>query len=188
MKTLTLKTMSLLLLCGFMVNFQNSNAQDRKQERQERKEARKAQMEINFKALDSILNSKNFVLRADYLRDNRGVNLPVLPSLNFIMLDSEEGVLQTGASAGIGYNGVGGVTAMGSLGRWEMTSNEKNLTYTIRFNLVTNLGNYDVIMHVGANHNASATITGLGPGKLTWSGYLHPAEGARIFTGQQTTI
>ncbi|HOP00293.1 MAG TPA: DUF4251 domain-containing protein [Bacteroidales bacterium] len=188
MKTHVFKSTGLLLLFGLLMNLQYSNAQDRKLSRQELKEVRKARMEANFIVLDSILNSKNFVLRADYLRDDWGVNIPVISNLNFILVNEEGGVLQTGSPAGIGYNGVGGVTAKGMLGRWEMTSNNKNLTYTVRFNLVTNLGNYDVLMHVGANGNASATISGLGPGKLTWSGYLLPVEDSRIYEGQITTI
>lgn len=188
MKTHVFKSTGLLLLFGLLVNFQYSNAQDRKLTRQELKEVRKARMEASYIVLDSILDSKNFVLRADYLRDNWGVSIPVLSNLNFILVNEDGGVLQTGSPAGLGYNGVGGVTAKGMLGRWEKTSNSRNLTYTIRFNLVTNLGNYDVLMHVGANGNASATISGLGPGKLTWNGYLLPVEGSRIYEGQSTTI
>lgn len=188
MKTLTLKTLILLLLCGFIGNFQDSNAQDSKLTRQELKEVRKAKMEANFIVLDSIINSRSFVLRADYLRDNRGVNIPVHSGLNFILVDKDNGVLQTGSTTGNGSNGVGGVTAKGSLGTWEKTSDSKNLTYIVKFSLVTNIGNYDVIMRVGANNNASATITGLGPGKLTWNGFLHPMEGSSVFEGQQTTF
>jgi hypothetical protein len=41
-------------------------------------------------------------------------------------------------------------------------------------------------MTVMANASARATISGLGPGKLTWDGHLETIENSRIFKGQDT--
>jgi hypothetical protein len=177
---------SLLLATLFFFSIQDTSAQGRKLTRQEQKEVRKAQREASFYMLDSVLNDRSFVLKADYLRNKDGVNIPVISGLNFIMVDKSEGVLQTGESSGAGTNGVGGVTAEGTINRWEVKGDKKNLTYTVRFSLISNLGNFDVVMFVGADRHATATITGLGSGRLTWSGYIDSIRNSKIFKGQQT--
>ncbi len=181
-----IKQASLFLVAGFLLTSQNISAQNEKLTRQERKEVRKAQLETNFYILDSLLNSRTFVLKADFLRDRYGEMIPVVSNLNFIKVDGTEGVLQTGSNIGLGYNGVGGTTAEGSIGRWEITKDSKKLTYTISFNLLTNLGIYDVQMYISADNHASATIRGLSPGWLTWQGELYTIENSRVFKGQET--
>jgi Domain of unknown function (DUF4251) len=186
MKTMTFKQLSLFLATGLFLTLQNINAQDIKLSRQDRKEVMKAQREANFHTLDSLLNSKSFVLEADFLRNRNGVPIPVVSTLNFIKVDNSEGVLQTGSDSGFGYNGVGGVTAQGSIGRWTVSRDSKKLTYTVDFSILTNLGNYDVVIFVSSDNHASATITGMWPGRLTWDGKLYSITGSRIFKGQDT--
>lgn len=184
MKTIIVKTASLFLLSGFFLTFQNINAQEKKLSRQELKEARKAQMVANYHVLDTLLNKRTFVLEADYLQNSYGQRLPVVSSLNFIQVDGSTGILQTGANSGIGYNGVGGVTAEGTVGTWELSKDAANLSYSLHFTMLTNLGNYDIWMNVSSDAHASATITGLTPGRLTWDGHLSTVYNSRVFKGQ----
>jgi hypothetical protein len=186
MKTMILKTASLFLVFGFFLTFQNSNAQEKKLTRQELKEVRKAQMVINFHILDTLLNRRTFVLEANYLQNKYGQRLPVVSSLNFIKVDGSRGILQTGANSGSGYNGVGGVTAEGTVGIWDLSKDADKLYFTLHFSLLTNLGNYDIWMTVSSDAHASATITGLEPGKLTWDGQLNTIYNSRVFKGQET--
>jgi hypothetical protein len=186
MKTKIFKLVSLFLVAGFLMTSQNISAQNEKLTRQERKEIRKAQMEANFYILDSLLNSRTFVLKADYLRNRDGTMIPVVSNLNFIKVEGTEGILQTGSNSGLGYNGVGGATASGSIGSWELSKDSKKLTYTLRFSLLTNMGSYDVLMYISADNHASATIRGLSPGWLTWQGALYTIENSRVFKGQET--
>jgi hypothetical protein len=186
MNTNILKPLCLFLATGLFMIFQDINAQNEKLSREDRKEVRKAQMEANFHMLDSLLNSRSFVLKADYLRNKDGVLTPVVSMLNFIKVDKENGVLQTGSNSGLGYNGVGGVTAEGSIGRWEISSDIKKLTYTLSFSILTNLGTYDVVMYIRSDNRASATIRGNWPGWLVWDGQLFSISGSRVFKGQET--
>ena len=186
MKTMILKTANLFLVFGFFLTFQNSNAQEKKLTRQEMKEARKTQMVTNFHILDTLLNRRTFVLEADYLQNRYGQRIPVVSSLNFIKVDGPRGILQTGANSGLGYNGVGGVTAEGTVGVWELSKDADKLYYTLHFSLLTNLGNYDVWMTVSSDTHASATITGLWPGNLTWDGHLSTIYNSRVFKGQNS--
>jgi hypothetical protein len=184
MKTIKSNMMCLFLILGFLGSTVYSYSQDIKLTRQELKEVRKAQMETNYYILDTLLNAKTFVLEADYLESRYGDRVSVLSDLNFIKVNESDGVLQTGSSFNPGYNGVGGVTAEGKTGSWKITKNPKKLTYVVRFSLFSNIGHYDVLMYVSSNTRATATITGLGPGRLTWEGHLVPLNNSRVFKGQ----
>jgi len=186
MKTIRFKIVSLFCILGLLGISLNSNSQERKLSRQELKEVRKAQMTANFYILDSVLRAKTFVLEADYLKNRYGDRIFVTPNLNFIKLDESTGILQTGSNFSMGYNGVGGVTAEGSIGRWKMYRDEKKLTFRLQFSLFTNIGTYDVSMLIGSDNRARATITGLGPGNLTWEGYLVTIGNSRVFKGHNT--
>lgn len=177
---------SLLLIFGLSSISFCGKAQDVKLTRQERDEARKILMENNFKTLDTLLNRRNFVLEANYLEDNSGRRIVVTPLLNFIRVDSDKGVLQTGASFSSGYNGVGGVTAEGTINNWELTKDAKNSSYFLRFSLVSNIGNFDISMIINAGNFAQATITSLSYGHFIWAGHLQPVYNSVIFKGQNS--
>lgn len=186
MKTLRVNTISLFLIAGLIWTFQNTYSQNVKLDRQERKEVRKAQMAANFYILDSLFHARNFVLVADYLKNQYGDMAPVSSMLNFIKINGNYGVIQTGSNFSRGYNGVGGVTAEGSVGNWEVFKDPKRFTHRLRFSLITNIGHYDVTMIVSSDNRASATVTGLGRGRLTWDGHLETVGNSRVFKGQNT--
>ena len=186
MKTIKFKTASLFWIMGLFCISLNINSQERKLTRQELKEVRKAQLEANFWALDSLLNAKSFVLEADFLQNQYGDRIIVTPTLNFIKLNENNGILQTGSNWSMGSNNVGGVTAEGAIGKYEVFKDPKKLNFTLQFSLLTNIGHYDVLMTIMADASARATITGLGRGKLTWEGHLETIENSRVFKGQNT--
>jgi hypothetical protein len=187
MKTMKMNMVSLFLLIGlFLISFTDSNAQDIKLTRQEKKEARKAELSTNFYIIDSLLQAKSFVLEANYLQNKYGYMVPVGSVLNFIKVDGSKGVLQTGSDSRIGYNGVGGVTAEGTVGSWKVSKNFKSLSCTLSFSLLTTIGNFDIFMTVSADNNASATISGTNSGKLTWTGHLATVNNSRVFKGMNT--
>jgi len=184
MKTKILKTGRNLFLVTALISISVLvNAQDIKLNRQERKEVEKADLAWNFYVLDSLFNTKSFVLEADYLQDKYGFRVPVPQNLNFIKVNDARGIIQTGNSFSMGSNGVGGVTAEGSLRYWKINKNDKRMSYTVRFNLATNIGFFDVFLSVNAANNAQATISGLGPGKLTWVGHIVTVDNSRVFKG-----
>ena len=126
MKTMKMSMVCLFLVLGLFWITPDSNSQDVKLSRQERKEVRKAEMAENFVILDSLLSVKRFVLEADYLQDKYGNIKPVLSTLNFIKVNGTSGILQTGSSSGFGSNDVGGATAEGSIGEWNVTKYVKS--------------------------------------------------------------
>ena len=127
-----------------------------------------------------------YVLEADYLQNKYGTRVYVTSTLNFIRVDVPKGVLQTGSDTRQGYNGVGGVTAEGTIGDYKITRNFKNLSCTVTFNLVTNIGSFNILMTVSADNNATATISGTTSGRLTWDGHLVTLDKSRVFKGYNT--
>ncbi len=178
--------LNLFWIMGLFCISLNVNSQEHKLTRQELKEVKKAQLEANFRALDSLLNAKSFVLEANFLQNQYGDRIIVTPTLNFIKLNADNGILQTGSNWSMGSNFVGGVTAEGAIGKYEVFKDPKRMNFTLQFSLLTNIGHYDVLMTVMADASARATITGLGPGKLTWEGHLETIENSRVFKGQNT--
>lgn len=176
----------LFLLTGLFFFSVYGNSQDGKPDKKSRKEARRAEMETNFRILDSLLHSGKYVLEADYLQNKYGSRIFVTSTLNFIRVDMPKGVLQTGSDTRMGYNGVGGVTAEGNIGDYKIMRNKKNLNCTVTFNLVTNLGSYNIILNVSADNKATATISGTTSGRLTWDGHLVTLNKSRVFKGYNT--
>ena len=168
MKTIKIFLAGLLVLSGLFGNSVCISSQDVKPDKQSRKEARKAQLTANFYVLDSLLRSGRFVLEADFLQNKYGTRVSVPPMLNFIRVEGPRGVLQTGSDTRQGYNGVGGVTAEGSIVNYKIDNDKKHLSTTVTFNLVSTLGNFDIFLTVSADNNATATISGSTSGRLSW--------------------
>lgn len=188
MKTFNFKKAGLLIISGILTISTIINAQDNKPDRQSKKEAKKAQRAAEFQAIDSLLNFRAYVLEANYLKSKYGDVLPVTSNLNFIRVTGRTGVLQTGSETRMGSNNVGGVTAEGSLDNYRIDRDVKNQTFTVTFHLLSNIGNFDIIMHVNSIENAEATITGTTSGRLTWTGRLVPLDKSRVFKGLNTIM
>jgi hypothetical protein len=186
MKPLKFKIIGLFMAGGLLLSTFSVSAQEKEMTRMERKELKKAQMEASFNALDSLLSSRRFVLVADFLQNKYGDRIPVSQTINFIRVNGTTGVIQTGSPWVIGYNGLGGVTAEGTLMVYKMTKNFKSRSYTVRFTISSQIGHYDVLLTVNAANYASATITGTTPGRLTWEGHLEGLGYSKVFKGQNT--
>jgi len=178
--------MIFLLGFGLFCISQPGLSQDKKMDRQEKKEARKAEMAANFDTLNAMLESRNFVLKANNLESKYGDMVQVSSNTNLILVNSSSGILQTAFNSMNGNNGLGGVTAEGTVGSWEVFKNQKNMTFTVKFSLVTNVGIYDVLMTVNSDRKAHAEVSGLTPGRLIYNGYLASVSDSGIFKGRNS--
>ncbi len=150
MKRLTCYLSSLLFVFGLGLIPYTSKAQDVKLTRQEKKDLQKSELNANFHAIDTLLERRTYVLEADYLRNQYGLQVPVTSVLNFILVDSSRVVLQTGSNYRSGYNGVGGVTAEGKIQNYKVVKDLKNLTHSVSFSVMTNVGIFDIFMTIDA--------------------------------------
>lgn len=169
----------------FMIPF-NSNSQEIRLTRQEQKEARAAERLANFQFLDTLLEGKSFVLEADFLENQYGNRYPVSSVLNFVRVEPSNVVLQIGSNSSLGYNGVGGITAQGSLERMKIYKNFKKLSYSLQFTVSTNIGAYDISMTVNSDNSARAIISGYTRDKLIYDGKLVSLNNSNVYKGQNT--
>ena len=187
MKTSVKNIRFLALIAGLILLTVSGYGQDQKKlSRQEKNEIRKAVMEANFHVIDTILMMRQFVIEADFLENQYGDKVPVSPTINFIMVNASEGVIQTGSNFRKGYNGVGGITAEGNVGKMEVTKTPKSLSYSVKFNILTNLGAYDIFMYVYSDFHTRAIISGTTAGKLIYTGRLEPLARSKVYKGQRT--
>ncbi len=186
MKTSTNNIKSFILTAGLLFIAIIANSQDIKLSKADQKIAKEDKRQYNFNVLDTILQSKNFVLEANFLENQFGFRRPVTSNLNFIKVDSTKAVLQTGNNFGVGYNGVGGITAEGSIRGLKITKNVKNLSFFIQFTVISDIGIYDVSMTINSATNARATITGLSAGELIYDGTIEPTYNSSVFKGRNS--
>ncbi len=178
--------MSLLFFSGSFGVSLYANPLDLRPDIKQRKEAEKARTEASFNYLDSLVTGRKFLLEADYLQNKAGSLRRVSPSLNFVKVDESKGVLQTGSNNRVGYNNAGGITTEGKIENWKLYKDNRSLNLTLSFNMFTNLGTFDVLMTVTPDNYATATITGIGAGRLSWNGHLYEIDNSAFFKGSDT--
>jgi len=153
------------------------------QETTELKQAKKQEEKEKFQETKRILESKSFVLETDYLQDRRGNRIMVNPTINFIEVNSETGVIQIGSDYRIGPNGVGGVTAKGKITKWELEQNKKKKNFNVTMHVMTSIGSYDVHMSIGYDGKARARLSGMKPITLIFDGEIVPLSESKTYEG-----
>ncbi len=149
-----------------------------------RKEKRKAELERQYQLTKDMLENQNFVLESDYLQNRYGYRIPVSSNINFVKVEpNDEAVIQIGSNWRFGPNGVGGVTAKGKITSWDVTTNQKNKTFNVKMGVMTPIGMYDLNFSVMAGGQATAQLTGLRGGRLTFDGDLVPADQSGVYEG-----
>ncbi|HEY3371652.1 MAG TPA: DUF4251 domain-containing protein [Prolixibacteraceae bacterium] len=148
------------------------------------KEKRKAKIEKEYRLVKDMIENRDFVLEADFLQDKYGIRTPVSNGINFVSVDSTEAIIQVGSNYRIGPNGVGGITARGQITSWKLTENKKKDAIGLRINVMTNIGIYDLYFSISPSGQATAQLTGLRSGKLTFDGNIVPWENSSVYIGQ----
>jgi hypothetical protein len=189
----SLKIQFLLFLLAFMSL--NIYSQDEQQvlnkkeikalEKEKRLAEKKENEENEKKLVEYMLDNKKFVLEANYLSGKSGSRIPVNSMLNFISIDSTNGVIQLANTWAMGYNGLGGITVEGSITKYVVSKKETKhgSSYTVMLYFMSNLGMYDISLWVSPSGYADASISGITPGQLNYSGKLMPLQTSRTFKG-----
>ena len=148
-----------------------------------KKEKRKADKEQQYALTKSMIENRDFVLESDFLDNSYGYRFHVNPSINFVKVDDNEAVIQVGSDFRIGPNGVGGVTAKGKITSWKVTNNKDNKAYNIQMVVSTPIGMYDLFLNILADGRASARLTGMYSGHLTFNGEMVPMSESGVYEG-----
>lgn len=148
-----------------------------------RKEKRKAETAAKYELTKSILQKGDFVLESDFLQNRYGYRAPVSSMINFVKVEGGQAVIQVGSNHHIGYNGVGGITAKGRITNWELKENDKNKSFVLKMDVMSSIGIYTLFFNVSAHGNASASLTGLRPGRLTFDGDVVALNESLVYEG-----
>ena len=154
--------------------------------KEERKEQRRLERQRSAAAIKNMIEDQKFVLEATNLYDKYGQIYPVSSNLNFIVVNGDQAIIQIGSPAGMGRNGVGGITVDGRVTKFEMKSNDKKGNYQARINVMSSVGNFDVLLNVGSTYNASADIRSNHPQRIRYQGKLVPLDNSEIYVGQSS--
>jgi len=183
MKTIAIIILGMFLATGLSAQENKSEQEAGSNKKTDKKEQREALLAQQFNEAKALVSSMRFVLEADFLSNQYGYRSYVNSNLNFIMVDSTQAVIQTGRNTGIGYNGVGGITAKGNITTWKVTTNEKNKTMNVEMSVSSIIGYFRVLMNVSADGRTTATLTGNYAGSLIYGGKLVPLDQSYAFKG-----
>jgi len=187
MKTIKMGLIAFLLISSIgFANAQTAQEKDNKKlERAERKLQREAEAKALFDKTVQLVEEKNLVLEATTVRGKRGSTVNVGPN-NFIMIDKDEFVLQTSFPGGVGFNGLGGITARGKVTSYDISRNDKNNTITVLAQVSTlSLGQGTLTIQVSISGNASATFANNWGGRIQFNGPIESIQEARIYEGMR---
>lgn len=148
-----------------------------------KKEKKRAELEEKFQFVKEMLEDKNFVLEADFLQNRYGNRNFVSSTINFIKVNENDAVIQVGSDRGMGYNGVGGITADGRISNWELEADEKKKTFRLSLSVLTNIGAYDVHYFINPHRQATARLSGMRAGSLTFEGDIVALENSVVYEG-----
>jgi hypothetical protein len=176
--------MSLLLSGGLFAQDQKMIKETKKEASQRKKEEKKAKIESQYKLTENLLEGKNFVLEAHFLKFRSGDRVNVSSTLNFISIDSLSAVIQVGSMQRVGYNGVGGVTVQGRISNWKLEKDDNRKDFYLTLSIQGNIDIYDVSVNIDYAGYAYATLNGINSGKLTFEGNMVSKEETVIFKGQ----
>ncbi len=176
------------VIIGFSSFAGTSDTETKKLSRTERKELREKEAEANAAVMKEILESRNWVLEADRLRDRYGNSGFVDAGINFVSLSGDNAVIQLGVTDEMGLNGVGGITLEGKVSKYEVKQGRKASSGITMILSVSGsaVGHATINFSVNPNGNASATVSTVDGGRLTWEGKIVSSAGSRTFKGTTT--
>lgn len=154
----------------------HDNKMERKLAKQEAFAAQKA-------ILQQLADNRNLVLEATAIYGRHGFNATVVQN-NFILIDSNNFVLQTSSPNNVGYNGMGGVTIRGVITSYEVEPGTDKNPIIIRAQVNTfGLGAGTLIMRLNDSSNSQATFTTNMGGNITFSGPVTSIEESSVYKG-----
>ena len=181
---LILSSVLIFNVCSAQIENQVETREQKRLRKEARIEEKRLEEEKAVAQTKYLIDTRRFILIADFIGNNTGNRIPVNSTINFVKIDTSNCVLQVGSLNGIGYNGVGGITAEGRISSFEITPNRRGDSYTMRMSTNTSIGHYDIVLFVNAFGNADATITGITSGALRYYGRIIPIENSKVYQGR----
>ncbi len=134
----------------------------------------------------NLLQKKDFVFAADFVRTDEGLTFFLDPSINFISVVGDTATFQFGKNGALGWNGVGGVTAHGTIVsyKYSVTKKQKIMTVTADANLVAPVLPPHFILYVSDDGTAQLVLNLPKGGRVTMTGRIYSPQNSGVFEGQ----
>lgn len=133
----------------FFVSFNLSANYYQEKDHLSRKEKKDTEREQIYQFHKEILKDGEFVPESNFLQNRYSNRIPVNSTINFIKANEGSAVIQIGSDAGLGYNGVGGITAKGNITKWKVKENDKKKSIDLTMDIMTSIGIYHLNMSIG---------------------------------------
>ncbi|MEM9325316.1 MAG: DUF4251 domain-containing protein [Bacteroidota bacterium] len=148
--------------------------------KQQRKEARAEKLV----EIEQMVHDRSLILQATSLQNRYGARSFTLDNNNYILIDGERFVLQTSNPLYAGLNGVGGVTAVGSISTFEVIQDEKRKAISVIAQVNTpTLGQGTLTLQLNGSDFERATFSSVWGVVVTFIGPVSTLEDALVFEG-----
>lgn len=176
----------LALLMSVQLSAQEEKS--KKELRQERKELKKQEFLAKQARGKELLEAKDFVLEANLLIGKKGQTAQATSSINFIAINGSHIHMQLGSAAGLGWNGVGGITFEGQMNSYELYEDDKSDRVGVRIRY-SSIYSRDIITIDLSINGERVTARVVSEGRiLTMQGaYLSRSE-SNVFVAQNFLI
>lgn len=172
---------------GYSRNTNISRKEKRRLEHLRKKKDRKKDLALSELYYANLLKKKYFVFTADFAVNDEGVSFITDPQINFVSVIGDSITFQFGRDGRIGWNGVGGITAHGTVKDYKFNAGNKNnsgmtVTASAMMNVPSMPPNFT--LYVSDDGTAQLVLqTGNGE-MLTLSGRIFAPGNAGIYEGQ----
>lgn len=181
-----------LFLSGTYIVAQTENPDTKELTKEEKKALKKAKKEeqklLREEALSNFethAENREWVIEAYMVFDKKGQSYPMDPNINFVGVNKEEATFQLSFNGIMGWNGVGGVTLDGKIGKYTINKSKNVLTISMTA-MGAGLGLVDILMTVSGDGNGSATVSGNWGDRITFKGKFVPLAESTVYKGTTT--
>lgn len=134
--------------------------------------------------IKELTEDRSFVLEAHSISGRRVVSCQVSPVTDFVMVEGNQVVFQTGNNFGFGYNGLGGITIQGEIKDYEIISGKKNsISFLLHFSESV-FGHSSLNIDINESGFATARMIGLHRSRINFQGQFVPMENSLVFEGR----
>jgi hypothetical protein len=163
----------------------NLSKEEKKALRKAKKEEEKRKLEENLVKFEEYAEMKAWVVEAHTVFDKQGLSYQMDPTINFVGVSNEETTVQLSFNGIVGWNGIGGVTLDGKVGKYEF-SRDKNTVSIQMTAMGSSIGNVDIFLSVSGGGNGRATVTGNWGERITFQGKFVSLAESNVFKGTTT--
>ena len=160
----------------------NLSKEERKELKKAKKEEEKRKREEELKKFERYVETRAWVVEAHTVFGKRGQSYQMDPTINFVGVSGETTTIQLSFNGILGWNGVGGITMDGKIGKYEYSNDGKAVILKMSA-MGSRLGNVDIFLTISGNANGRATLSGSWGERIVFQGKFVSLDESRVYKG-----